>query len=446
MRLIQVLLSLVVWARISVYAADGTCKCPDSGKQEGFFTDTPCNECPTGRYRPCSRGSAVAYHNTTCLYASKKTYTQAAARMMCADSDGGGFLAFATSPDESKHIADYVRNELKQGVEDNGTYYWLGGKHKYIERTNQTFWLFEYRGYYADIPVGLLPTDINEAIAEGRTCLAGHTMLNKTLHARPCNEQLPAVCYIYRNVATHFCRQDFDKDWTLFQGKCYYAYSAPNKGNKETYRTYFDAQAECKEMGAVLATVTDEVTFKKALDLATGLETILTPGDASWIGLQLSAKGNGGIYYNVTDGTSRTYAEGQTEGWWEDGTPYKATALKSFWAIGQPDEEPLVENGDEEEIEWSCNHFAQTNTLPRDYNRDRCYADQFQHCAQVLPSGSLDDCPACNSSLVGKWSDYWCYLRKRGYICQRDPKPNPAYYAMEGRCVPGDPSSALLRL
>ncbi|KAH7709480.1 hypothetical protein AAVH_23263, partial [Aphelenchoides avenae] len=265
MRLIQVLLCLVVWARISVYCADGTCKCPDSGKQQGFFTNTPCNECPTGRNRSCSRGSSVAFHNTTCIYASKKKYTQAAARMMCSESDGGGFLAFATGPEESKHISDYVRNELKQGGEDNGTYYWLGGKHKYIERTNQTFWLFEYRGYYENVSVSLLPTDINKAIAESRTCLAGHTKQHTKLHARPCSEQLPAVCYNYRNVAKHFCRQDFDKDWTLFQGKCYYAYSAPRGGDKKTFKTYFEAQAECKEMGGALARVTDEATFKKTL-------------------------------------------------------------------------------------------------------------------------------------------------------------------------------------
>ncbi|KAH7702716.1 hypothetical protein AAVH_30122 [Aphelenchoides avenae] len=244
MRLIQVLLSLVVWARIGVYAADGTCECPDSGKQQGFFRDTPCNECPTGRYRSCDRGSAVAYHNTTCIYASKKKYTQAAARMMCADSDGGGFLAFATGPEESKHIADYVRKDLKLVGEGNDTYYWLGGKHKYSKRSNQTFWLFEYRGYYEKVPVSLLPTDMTEAIAEGRTCLAGHTKSSTTLHARPCSEQLPAVCYNYRNVAKHFCRQDFDKDWTLFQGKCYYAYSAPTRQLNKTYKTYFDAQAE----------------------------------------------------------------------------------------------------------------------------------------------------------------------------------------------------------
>lgn len=164
----------------------------------------------------------------------------------------------------------------------------------------------------------------------------------------------------------------------------------------------------------------------------------MTPGDASWIGLQLSALGHGGIYYNITDGANRTFEEGHVEGWWEDGAPYDAKALKSFWAVGQPDEESFIEYGD-------CNFYANWGTLPRDY-RDRCYADRFQHCTRVFPGGSIAACPWCNSSIVGKWDDYWCYIRQRGYICQRDPKLNPAYYPVEGRCVPSNPSSALLRL
>ncbi|KAH7706148.1 hypothetical protein AAVH_26634 [Aphelenchoides avenae] len=157
MRLTQALIYLVVWAPISVYTTGGTCKCPDSGKQQGFFTRTPCNECPTGRKRSCNRGSSVAFYDTMCIYASKKTYTHAAARMMCADSDGGAFLAFATSRAESEHISNYVRKDLKLVGEGSDTYYWLGGKHKYIERTNQTFWLFEYRGYYENVNASLLP-------------------------------------------------------------------------------------------------------------------------------------------------------------------------------------------------------------------------------------------------------------------------------------------------
>ncbi|KAH7713097.1 hypothetical protein AAVH_19542 [Aphelenchoides avenae] len=454
MRLTQVLLCVIVVLWINAYFAVGSCKCPDSGKQHGFFTDSPCNECPTGRIRSCSRGSSVAFYDTVCIYASKKMYTHAAARMMCSDSDGGGFLAFATNLTESQHISGYVRKDLKLS-EGNETYYWLGGKHKYIERTNQTFWLFEYRGYYENVNDSLLPEDIDKAIAEGRACLSGHTKNHTTLHARPCSEQLPAVCYNYRNVAKHFCRQDFDKDWTLFQGKCYYAYSAPTSKVNETYKTYFDAQTECKEMGAILATVTDAATFKKTLDLATGLETIMKPNDASWIGLQLSAKGHGGIYYNITDGTSRNFTKGQVEGWWEDGTPYDSKVLKPFWASGQPDEKELIDSTRPELIQWRCSIWRKYELLPANYNQERCNEDRFQHCAQIFPSGSIANCPKYHpkpqaedwhADNPGKLIDNWCYFLQRGYICQRDAKPNPIYYAVEGRCVPSDPSSALLRL
>ncbi|KAH7693364.1 hypothetical protein AAVH_39602 [Aphelenchoides avenae] len=173
----------------------------------------------------------------------------------------------------------------------------------------------------------------------------------------------------------------------------------------------------------------------------------MAPDDVTWIGLQLSAKGHGGIYYNITDGTTRKFTEGHVEGWWEDGTPYDAKTLKSFWAAGQPDEEPHIPSGYQPQIVGACNTYANVHPwLPHDYNLGRCYADRFQHCAQIFPSGSIAACKDCIASNVGKWSDNWCYFRQRGYICQRDAKPNPDFYAVEGRCVPSDPSSALLRL
>ncbi|KAH7702715.1 hypothetical protein AAVH_30121 [Aphelenchoides avenae] len=192
-----------------------------------------------------------------------------------------------------------------------------------------------------------------------------------------------------------------------------------------------------------------------ALDLATGLETITEPEDASWIGLQFSAKGHGGIYYNVTDGTSRNFREGHVEGWWEDGTPYGVEALKPYWVVGQPDEKQLTEYSSPRLIKFHCDLYRSYNLLPADYNRERCYKDRFQHCAQIFPGGSIDDCPKCGPLAMaddwhadnpGKLSDSWCYSRQRGYICQRDAKPNPTFYAVEGRCIPSDPSSALLRL
>ncbi|KAH7702099.1 hypothetical protein AAVH_30753, partial [Aphelenchoides avenae] len=176
------------------------------------------------------------------------------------------FLAFAGSLEESYDISHFVWNSLKNGVEGNETYFWLGGKHKFYERTNQTFWLFEYRGYYDEVPRELLPDDaeLEKAILENRTCLAGHTEKYMKLYPMHCDEKFPAVCYSYRQTAKHFCEQVAGKVWTLFQGKCFYVYSSPSK-DREGYISYFDAQQKCIEMNATLATVTDEATFKRTL-------------------------------------------------------------------------------------------------------------------------------------------------------------------------------------
>ncbi|KAH7713096.1 hypothetical protein AAVH_19541 [Aphelenchoides avenae] len=104
-------------------------------------------------------------------------------------------------------------------------------------------------------------------------------------------------------------------------------------------------------------------------------------------------------------------------------------------------------------VKFQCDYWWEFGQLPDGYNSERCYADVFQHCAQVFPSGSLAKCPRCRPSTPGwhadnqgKLNDNWCYFLQRGYICQREPKLNPAYYARDGRCVPSDASSALLRL
>ncbi|KAH7715954.1 hypothetical protein AAVH_16622 [Aphelenchoides avenae] len=187
---------------------------------------------------------------------------------------------------------------------------------------------------------------MEEALREDRKCLAGHTKWYSTLHARRCDGKLPSVCFSYRQTTRRgeYCKQDPGKQWMLFQGKCYYVYSAPSK---DELKTYFEAQNECKKMKAVLAKVSDEATFKKMLELATGPENIQSVNDGTWIGLQLSGMGYGGVYYNITDGTRRKFTKfreppmhddeqpsllppEKIEGWWEDGTRYDGVALEPF--------------------------------------------------------------------------------------------------------------------
>ncbi|KAH7689509.1 hypothetical protein AAVH_40492 [Aphelenchoides avenae] len=263
-----------------------------------------------------------------------------------------------------------------------------------------------------------------------------------------CDEKLPAVCYNYRQTSKHNCEQVDGKVWTLFQGKCFYVYSSPTSNRSIGYKTFFDAQKECKKMGAIVATVADEATFKRTLDLATGAEKILGIDDGTWIGLQLSGMGYGGIYYNITDGTTRNFEEQRTkvknqvdepwppekiEGWWEDGTRYDGKELKRFWAHmverlrdiwglpytyewDQPNEEELA---DKHNNDQPCSFFP--DNVPEGYNRDRCDIDKLQHCTQIFPGSTeaVTDCSMCKAYGY-KWNDRWCYFLQRGYICQRD--------------------------
>ncbi|KAH7701173.1 hypothetical protein AAVH_31700, partial [Aphelenchoides avenae] len=250
-------------------------------------------------------------------------------------------------------ILYFVWNSLKNGVEGNETYFWLGAKFKRLERTGETFWHFEYHGYYDDVPRELLPDNatLQQAILEGKTCLAGHTENYTKLYPMHCDEKLPAVCYNYRQTPKQYCVQVDGKVWTLFQGKCYYVYTAPTANKSLSYKSYFAAQQECAAMGAVLVTVPDNATFQRTMDLATGPEKILDIDDGTWIGLQV-----GGVQKNQTTGAFLSpldyyYINGTKQnfttlprckwptgencsyyGRWDDGTPYDEAALVHFWA------------------------------------------------------------------------------------------------------------------
>ncbi|KAH7695666.1 hypothetical protein AAVH_37271 [Aphelenchoides avenae] len=337
-RLLQLLLFPVLWTLSSCGSAVKTCLCNDVEKLKGLHPDRPCNECATGYYLSCSDGAYYAHHPTMCIYASRQEdFTHEAADHWCTNHGlhGSSFLAFAGSLEESYDISHFVWSSLKNGVEGNETYFWLGGKYKLYERTNETFWLFEYRGYYDEVPRELLPEDaeLEKAIREGRTCLGGHTENYTKLYPRHCDEKLPAVCYNYRQTSKHNCEQVDDKVWTLFQGKCYYVYSSPSK-DREGYISYFDDQQECLVMNATLATVTDEAIFKRTLDLATGIEKMVDLDDGTWIGLQIGGYWNENGTYYFPNGTTRKFPfrwkfeSGHHVGWWEDGTPYNHTALK----------------------------------------------------------------------------------------------------------------------
>ncbi|KAH7662578.1 hypothetical protein AAVH_43461, partial [Aphelenchoides avenae] len=94
LHLLQLLLCLAAWTRLCDGAARDTCFCSDVEKLKGLYTDRPCNECASGHYRTCDRGSYYAHHPTMCIYASRQAYTHDEAREMCVNRDLTGFLAF----------------------------------------------------------------------------------------------------------------------------------------------------------------------------------------------------------------------------------------------------------------------------------------------------------------------------------------------------------------
>lgn len=69
-----------------------------------FYKNLPCNECGTGTYRSCPKGSADAYNNRTmCVRATKALYTHEQAMELC--SKLGGFLAFSIDQAELEAVA-----------------------------------------------------------------------------------------------------------------------------------------------------------------------------------------------------------------------------------------------------------------------------------------------------------------------------------------------------
>lgn len=80
-------------------------KCTAEDQLDALHRDRQCNECPTGNYRSCSKGSYYAYDPKMCIYASKEVYNHDEARKLCQDRDTSGFLAFAENEEELRHIA-----------------------------------------------------------------------------------------------------------------------------------------------------------------------------------------------------------------------------------------------------------------------------------------------------------------------------------------------------
>ncbi|KAH7721329.1 hypothetical protein AAVH_11185 [Aphelenchoides avenae] len=359
MRLRRLLLGLALLASIDVNAAS---KCEEECEvenQKGFHRERPKCECGSGFYKSCAQGAYYAHTPSMCIYVSREEFTHEEAEKFCAKRfENSGFLAFVEEWDESYHIAHYVWNDLKQGVEGNETHYWLGGKFTKLERSKgqiDEFWSFDYRGYTADVPKSLF-SDASRTAAEkeGKHCLTGHTKDYDTLHAMECTRKFPAVCYYYRETGgQYYCPQE-DGTWVLFRGKCYYRYSAATTAG---YKSWFQARDDCLKMNAKLVSIHDRVTNDKMMQISAGNEFIKTAQEATWIGLQTGCRFNetgnnecfvpsGGCYWHVgerplldendpdpksgVDRCSTTFDD-TFLGRWEDGRDYNHTEVAEFW-------------------------------------------------------------------------------------------------------------------
>ncbi|KAH7701543.1 hypothetical protein AAVH_31321 [Aphelenchoides avenae] len=239
--------------------------------------------------------------------------------------------------------------------------------------------------------------------------------------------------------------------WTLFREKCYHRYSAsfdihgasPADLEKH-YKTWFEAREECAKFGAKLASVHDQATLKMLLELMAGDDVVTDLSEATWIGLQFGAPDNvtytglnrtvlrvenvTGCYWpagerprlvlddtcpaNAVEKCSITYND-TFHGQWEDGKLYDEDESADFWAPDEPNDD------------WVRRCVGK---IYEESQQSKAYCergvdgkpDKGQHCAQIFPADEKQI--KIGGQFAGKWADYWCWMKMRGYICERPAK------------------------
>ncbi|KAH7694192.1 hypothetical protein AAVH_38766, partial [Aphelenchoides avenae] len=53
--------------------------------------------------------------------------------------------------------------------------------------------------------------------------------------------------------------------------------------------------------------------------------------------------------------------------------------------------------------------------------------DLIEHCAQMFPADEKRLTEGLRK-YAGKWNDYWCYKRNRGYVCERPALRSTIYH------------------
>ncbi|KAH7710733.1 hypothetical protein AAVH_21994 [Aphelenchoides avenae] len=241
--------------------------------------------------------------------------------------------------------------------------------------------------------------------------------------------------------------------WTLFRGRCYHRYTAPfgieqssAEDIEEHYKTWFEAREECANLGAKLASVHDQATHEKLLQLIAGNESVTSQQETTWIGLQVgipekvalyNPKGVVGFEYetgcywptgmrprleendpnpeNAVDECSVTYDD-TFRGQWEDGQRYNEAESAAFWGPDEPNDYW------KKNCEDDCKKIEVDEQSRAYCERGACgKPDRRQHCAQILPADEkqIDANLPKMRQAAGKWLDYWCWMKNRGYICER---------------------------
>ncbi|KAH7704324.1 hypothetical protein AAVH_28493 [Aphelenchoides avenae] len=250
--------------------------------------------------------------------------------------------------------------------------------------------------------------------------------------------------------------------WALFRENCYYRYYASFgiKGTsydyaQKQYRTWFEARAACAKLGAKLASVHDQATQEMLLQLVAVNETLTSLEETTWIGLQVGILEEVGIegedgnivrYENQTgcywpSGVRPRLAKNDLcpenavvecsityndtfRGRWEDGRLYDEDESADFWSPEEP-------NQRERDRGYSSSPNCNGKKISVD-GQSKAYCergvdgepDPLQHCALILPpeEKQMQIKGEDKNLTAGKWVDYWCWMKVRGYICERPAK------------------------
>ncbi|KAH7704318.1 hypothetical protein AAVH_28487 [Aphelenchoides avenae] len=272
------------------------------------------------------------------------------------------------------------------------------------------------------------------------------------------------------NASGVYCPTVNGISWTLFREKCYYRYYAPfgikgtsAEDGQTYYKTWFEARAECAKIGAKLASVHDQATQEMLLQLIAVNETLTSLDETTWIGLQegtLDEVGvedrNGtivryenqtGCYWpagvrprlakndlcpeNAVDECSITYND-TFQGLWEDGKLYDEDESADFWSPEEPNQRRR-DDDDSSGVDHCIGKKFRVDKQSKAYCQRGVGGkwDQLQHCALILPPEEKmmqirgDNDPGTRL-VPGKWVDYWCWMKLRGYICERPAKRSDA--------------------